>query len=156
MRNRTRDDIDQQKQCSSQQVAELGLAEECLENIKARLSQDPTLELSTQPGGLIVYTATAIALLRPVLLNRAGLGGEGVTPAITVRVIPIPWLAWIDTPRSRATWLNRGIGLGAIQGKQKYIGDTPPLKACFELNDGIGWERDGAALLRLFATAGGD
>jgi hypothetical protein len=71
-------------------------------------------------------------------------------------VIPIPWLAWIDTPRSRATWLNRGIGLGAIQGKQKYIGDTPSLKACFELNDDIGWDRDGAALLRVFATAGGD
>ncbi|MEX0451791.1 hypothetical protein V6X62_08215 [Spiribacter sp. 218] len=127
-----------------------------LRDIVGWLGQDPAVTMDIRGGVVGAFTATSNAILQPVVLDGAGVRAEGSHLAIEVRVWPEPWLAWVDSPRRRATWLNRGVGLGAIQRPIEDDSDAPLLTACFELNDGLRWEREGAALLRLFASAGAD
>jgi hypothetical protein len=127
-----------------------------LRDIVGWLGQDPAISLDTRDGMVGVYTATSNAVLRPVALDGAGVRAEGTCPAIQVSVWSEPWLAWVNSPRRRATWINRGMGLGAIQPLLDGEGGAPVLNACFELEDRLRWEREGAALLRLFACSGAD
>jgi len=127
-----------------------------LRDIVGWLDQDPAITLDTRDGVVGVFTATSNAVLRPVALDGAGIRAEGTYPAIQVSVWSEPWLAWVNSPRRRATWINRGMGLGAIQPLLDGEGGAPLLNACFELDDRLRWKRGGAALLRLFARSGAD
>jgi hypothetical protein len=127
-----------------------------LRDIVGWLGQDPAITLDTRDGVVGVFTATSNAVLRPVELDGAGIRAERKYPAIQVSVWSEPWLAWVNSPRRRATWINRGMGLGAMQPLLDGEGRAPLLNACFELDDGLRWEYEGAALLRLFARSGAD
>ena len=135
---------------------ELESARACLFDMVGRLGNDPAITIHNRGGTMGVFTATSSAALTPVVLDGAGSRAGGRFPATEVRVWPEPRLAWADSPERRATWLNRSIGLGAIQRLLDDMGDGPFLTACFELDDGLRWEREGALLLRLFASAGAD
>ncbi|PYZ99590.1 hypothetical protein A6K26_007810 [Gammaproteobacteria bacterium 2W06] len=127
-----------------------------LYDIVGWLDQDPAITLDTGDGVVGVFTVTSNAVLRPVELDGAGIRAERKYPAIQVSVCSEPWLAWVNSPRRRAMWINRGLGLGAIQPLLGAEGRAPVINACFEVDDGLRWEREGAALLRLFARSGAD
>ncbi|WP_159299830.1 hypothetical protein [Spiribacter sp. SSL99] len=155
MHDRPREDAGLREPDSPHQRDELA-ARRRLYDIVGWLGQDPAITLDTRDGVVGVFTATSNAVLRPVALDGAGIRAEGICPAIQVSVWSEPWLDWVDSSGRRATWINRGMGLGAIQPLLDGEGGAPLLNACFELDDGLRWEYEGAALLRLFARSGAD
>lgn len=154
--HKTREDAGSSEPDGSPRRRNVEAAEKRLRDIVGWLGEDPAITLDIRSGVVGIFTVTSNAVLRPVVLDGAGVRAEGAYPAIEVSIWSEPWLAWVDSPSRRATWLNRGMGLGAIQRLFDDQGDATLLTACFELDDGLRWEHEGAPLLRLFARAGAD
>ena len=127
-----------------------------LSSLASRFDEDRDVTLASEAGKLGVFTATSSALLRPVTLDGGETGTGKRQPAIEVRIWPEPMLAWIDSSERRARWLNRRIGLGALQHPAGEDSRLPPLTARFSLSHADVRDRSASALLSLFVRHGGD
>ena len=145
--------------CKEAVIEEMGVSERAevhLSHLASRFDGDRDAAVTTERGKVGVFTATSSALLRPVTLDGVKSGaGEGES-AIEVRIWPEPMLAWVDSSERRARWLNRAIGLGALQHPQGEESRLPALTARFSLAHGRASRFSGSALLWLFARHGGD